>query len=98
VADSLKKPAVMTYLKSVAVGFAAAMLAVAAWILGQVAVVVAMLASQFPAGSGGIGAVSVGLGPWPLILAAGAFVLGFRWQWRRGRRRQRAGATGDGKG
>ena len=77
----------MVYLKSIAVGLAAAVLAVAAWILGQVAVVVAMIASQFSAGSGGVGAVSMGLGPWPLVFAAVAFALGFRWQWRRGWRR-----------
>lgn len=77
----------MIYLKSIAVGLAAAVLAVAAWILGHVAVAVAVVASQFSAGSGGVGAVSAGLGPWPLMFAAGAFVLGFRWQWRRGRRR-----------
>jgi hypothetical protein len=76
----------MIYLKAALVGLAAAVTAVmlSALAIGFVFAGIVFMQRQ-TTGSGGIGAVSSGIGP---ILAIGlvAFVAGFYWQLRRGPR------------
>jgi hypothetical protein len=71
----------MIWIKSVFVGFAAAVTTV-------VAIVVATTVSTVSVndGSGAIGAVSFGVSELLLFPAVLAFVLGFRWMFRRHRR------------
>ena len=81
----------MTFVKAAAAGTAMALLAAIAWVLFAVAWVAAMIAMQRSAGgSGGVGAVSVGLWPGPALSAIAGFALGFWWQVRRARRAMRA--------
>jgi len=79
----------MIYLKSVLVGIAAAVAASVIWLLAVflLPLLPALLAS-WNAGSGGIGAVSGSLWPWPFpILPAAAFAAGFYWEYQRVSRR-----------
>jgi hypothetical protein len=73
----------MIWFKSAFVGFAAAVITVVAIIVATSVAVV-----NVNDGSGGIGAVSVGVSELLLFPAVLAFALGFRWMFRRQRRRQ----------
>lgn len=80
----------MIYVKAAAVGLAMAVLTAIAWVLFHVIWFVMPLASQSGSGSGGVGAVSVGLWPGPALSAVAGFALGSWWQVRRSRRAMRA--------
>jgi hypothetical protein len=69
----------MVLLKSVTAGAFAAITVVIAIVLFEI---VSVLGRMRGSGSGGIGAVSSGLVP-ELIVVAAAFVAGFCWQFRR---------------
>ena len=79
----------MVYVQSIFVGLVAAILATVFVIIGGGIVSALSLAAQVAGstGSGGIGAVSVGIPMAALIFAPLAFVAGFWWQLRRARRR-----------
>jgi len=79
--------AVSTYVKSFVVGVAALLVSV----IGTVAIeVITIYITEFRrAGSGGIGAVSVGVSDLWFIIPVAAFVVGFVWEFRRASRRSR---------
>jgi uncharacterized membrane protein len=70
------------YLKSVGMGLLGAVVAVIGYVLILALFVAVSLAWQARSGSGGIGAVSSGLGG-PMIAAVAGFVVGFVWRVRR---------------
>jgi hypothetical protein len=72
----------MIYLKSIGMGLLGSVLAVIAYVLIVVLFIAITLAWQARSGSGGIGAVSSGLGS-PTIVAAAGFVVGFVWRFSR---------------
>ena len=82
----------MRLLKAVGGGLAGAVLGIVAFVLYEVAWVAMFLASQRNAGSGGIGAVSIGILP-ALPAALVGFILAFVWQMRRSRQRRTASAV-----
>jgi hypothetical protein len=76
----------MIYLKAAAVGIVSALVLAILWTLAATLTPLsAMLLSSLRSGSGGLGAVSVGLGS-TLVAAVVGFVLGFGWWIRRSRR------------
>jgi hypothetical protein len=81
--------AVLTYVKSFFVGLAALLIS----IIGIVAIeVITIYFTELRrAGSAGIGAVSVGIPTWFLIIPVAAFIVGFGWEFRRASRRARVG-------
>ena len=85
----------MIYLRSVVVGIAAAVSASAIWLLAVFALpLLVALSGSWSGGSGGIGAVSGSLWPWPFpILPAAAFAAGVYWEYRRLSRRTIHGGT-----
>ena len=83
----------MIYLKSILVGFAAMLIAFV--LLVGIALVVTLVRLRWSiadSGSGGIGAVSVGVNPFVLagvvLMAMLAFAAGFWWEFRRSSRLQ----------
>lgn len=77
----------MIYVKSAVAGVVAALAAAVLWILVSfvLPIVLILLLRFTSAGSGGIGAVSLGSGSITLAALTG-FVVGFFWMLRRGRR------------
>jgi hypothetical protein len=82
---------VFTYVKSFMVGIAALVVSICV----IVAIYVTVYAVEMRrAGSAGIGAVSVSIPVWWLVVPTAAFVGGFGWEYRRASRRSRvAGPT-----
>ena len=79
----------MTYLKSIAAGIAGALVAVLIAIAAEVAYSATTFAREVSgSGSGGFGAVSVGLSPWTLLAAIAGFGIGFTWERRRAERQR----------
>ena len=68
---------------SIGAGLLGSVIGVFGWIVIQILPLAITLASLRRSGSGGIGAVSVGLWPGPAIAAVVGFVLGFWWHRRR---------------
>jgi hypothetical protein len=79
--------AVSTYVKSFVVGVAALLVSV----IGTVAIEVITIyfIELRRAESAGIGAVSIGVPGWWLIIPVAAFIAGFAWEFRRASRRSR---------
>jgi hypothetical protein len=77
----------MIYVKSAVAGVVAALLAAVLWILASfvLPIVLILLRQYTSAGSGGVGAVSIGSGSITLAALAG-FAVGFFWMLRRARR------------
>jgi hypothetical protein len=73
----------MVYLKSIAAGLAASVAVLIGAVLFEVIRTVLIITWLRRSGSGGIGAVSSGLGPGLFPAVATAFVVGFWWQFRR---------------
>jgi predicted CDP-diglyceride synthetase/phosphatidate cytidylyltransferase len=77
----------VTYVKSFLVGVAALLLS----IIGIVVIeaITIYFTELRRAGSAGIGAVSVGIPAWWLLIPVTAFIAGFGWEFRRSSRRSR---------
>jgi hypothetical protein len=73
----------MTYLKSIAAGIAGAIIAVVLAVIIEVAYSATTFAWTQASGSGGIGAVSMGISPWTLLAAIAGFAVAFTWERRR---------------
>jgi chromate transport protein ChrA len=82
----------LTYVKSFIVGMAAVVASVCAIVAIEVATV--YFSDLRRAGSAGIGAVSVGISVWWLVIPAAAFVGGFGWEFRRASRQSRTRRKG----
>ena len=83
---------VFTYVKSFIAGMAALVVSVCAIV--AISIVTVYFAEMRRAGSAGIGAVSVGIQAWWLLIPVVAFVAGFGWEFRRASRQSRVKPKG----
>jgi predicted CDP-diglyceride synthetase/phosphatidate cytidylyltransferase len=82
----------LTYVKSLVAGIAALILSLCAIVAVGVATV--YVSELRRAGSAGIGAISVRISVWWMVIPAIAFVAGFRWEFRRASRHSRVNPHG----